>query len=713
MKFIQQSDEKDCGPACLAMISNFYGKKVSMARLREYAKTDKLGTNIYGLIIAGKKIGLDLTGIELENHKELKNVNFPLIAHVINSSGYDHFIIIEKLKKNHVYIIDPDKGKIKMNFEDFETIWTKVIITCKKLNTFNTTNDTPSYIKIFKDIFEKKFKTIFLIVIFSLVINIIGIIGAIYFKILTDYIIPSNLLKSLHIISLAILALYLLNLLIDYLRYQMILKLSLKIDLDIMKKYFFHVLHLPMNFFDTRKSGEILQRFTDVSKIREALSTSTVTLLVDTTMIIVGGIFLYIQSPLLLGVSFIFIPLFIIISYFLRTPFEKYNQKVAENSANLNSYLIETFEGSNTIKSYNSEKSHYNKGLLKFDDVLFNLLKLGRFSNIQLTVNNFLKLTITLVILWIGTYLVITNNITLGTLLTFNALIIYYIDPIERLINVQPTLQSAKVAARRIVEIIDLDIEKNRNSAVKIMKFENKIQFKDVTFQYGYRNLVLRNISIDIYKGQKVSIVGESGSGKTTIGKIINGFYKVTDGNVYVDDININNIDLECLRNNIGYVSQDTYLFADSIKNNLLYGSNNIYTEDDMIEACKKAEILDFILELPNKFNTMLEKNGSNISGGQAQRLSLARALIKNPSVLILDEFTSALDSYTEYRIMKNINLLKESGTTIILITHKLSISKDSDNIYVLKNKNLIESGSHEQLLENKQLYYNLWELQN
>lgn len=711
VKYIQQYDEKDCGPTCLAMISQYYGKKVSIPKLREYSKTDKLGTTIYGLVEAGNKIDLDLTGAEANSLNELNDVNFPLIAHVINQNGLDHFLIIEKIKQNTIYIVDPAKGKYKLSKKEFVDIWTNIIILCNKKSSFTTNNNAPSYLNIYISILKSSYISIMIIAIFSFIINIVGIISAIYLKILTDHIIPSNLYKNLHIISLIILAIYFLNSVIDFFRYHLILKLSLKIDANLMKKYFHHVLHLPSYFFDTRKSGEILQRFMDTSKIREVLSSSTVTLLVDTVMVVIGGILLYFQSPLLLSVTALFIPFFILCSLFLKRPFESFNQKVAENNANLSSYLIESFDGSNTIKSYNAEEEHYKKGSLKFDKFMKNLFKLGIFSNIQLTINNLLKLLVTLVILWLGSYLVMTKQITLGSLLTFNSLIIFYIDPIERLINIQPTLQASLVASRRIAEILDLDREYELGYRPLKYSFNHKIVFNNVSYQYGFRNYALDKISFTIFKGQKIAIVGESGSGKSTIGKLLAGFYQANSGNIEMDEKNINNISLDSLRKNIGYVTQETFLLSDTIKNNLLYGSNKEYTEADMISACKKAEILDFILNLPEKFDTVIEKNGSNLSGGQAQRLSLARVFLKNPQIYILDESTSALDNYTENAIMKNINALKKKGKTIIIITHKLPIIRDSDNIYLLNDKKIEEYGNHKMLIENKGLYYSLWNL--
>lgn len=712
IKYIKQYDEKDCGPTCLAMISQSFGKRVSIPRLRDYAKTDKLGTNLYGLIKAGEHIGIKLTGVKVDSVNELKKVELPIIAHIVNKQGYNHFVIIESLKKDKIHIVDPAKGKYKLTKQQFNEMWTNIAVLVKKTESFNSRDESPSYMNIFTDIFKKNYKTLITIVIISVLINITGIIGALYFKILTDNVIPSNVLSNLHTISIGVLILYIINALVTYLRYQMILKLSLEIDIGLMKDYFKHVLHLPMNFFDTRKSGEILQRFMDTSKIREALSSSTVTLLVDTFMIIVGCVLLYLQSPTLLFITVIFIPFFILCSLMMKQPFEHYNQKVAENDAELSSYLIESFDGSSTIKSYQSEPDRFEQGSQKFNQLINNLIRLGQLSNIQLTINNFLKITVSLVILWIGSYFVMNDQMTLGSLLAFNALTIFYLGPIERLINIQPTLQSSFVAARRIAEITDLDTEDKLHDNNYPFIFNNVINMDNVKFQYGYRDVILDGINLKINKGQKIAIVGESGSGKSTIGKLLNHYYDVAEGEISIDQRPINKIQLDELRHHIGYVSQETFLFADTILNNLLHGMNKGKSKEDIINACQLAEAFDFIQKQPDQFNTMLEKEGSNLSGGQAQRISLARTFLKDPDIYIFDEATSALDSRTEFKIMRHIDNLIQSGKTAIVISHKLSIIQNADVIYTLKNGKIVEKGTHKNLLKNRNEYYKLWQLQ-
>ncbi|MCD8851402.1 peptidase domain-containing ABC transporter [Staphylococcus xylosus] len=707
IKFIQQYDETDCAPTCLAMISKYYGKKLPVSKIREYAKTDKQGTNLFGLIEAGKKIGLSLEGYEA-CYDDLEDFNYPLIAHVINEKGYDHFVIIEKKKEDTLYIVDPDKGKYKISTTNFQKLWTNIILTVEKNERFNTESDYPSASQFLKDNLKGNYSILFLVVLISLFINLIGILGAFFLQLLTDYIIPSNVIENLHKIALGFLLLFLANALIQFIRFQLILHISLKIDLKLMRKYLEVVLKLPTNFFETRKNGEILSRFTDITKIREALSSVAVTLLVDSLMIIIGGIILYMQNTRLFFIIAIFLPIFIISFILLKKPFDKYNRKSMEMEAEMNSELIDTFNGSNIIKNFNAEKHVAKKNDFNFKKYIDQVNKLNVFSNIQVSLNDLLKALISIFVLWIGSYDVIKGNMTLGSMLAFNALVLFYLSPLERLINVQATIQSAIVAARRMMEITELETEEVIKKNSNEFKFEDKILIENLSFQYGYRSIVLHNINLKIEKGKKIALVGESGSGKSTIGKILSGYYSDYQGEIYIDNTNIKEIKLHNYRNNVSYVSQTTFLFNDTIINNLKIGNNSVATNDQILSSCKQAFIHDFIADLPHQYETMIDRDGESLSGGQQQRISIARALIKNSPIYIFDEATSALDSLSESYVLKAINNLVEEGKTVLVISHKLKNIIDADLIYTLKDGELIEEGTHDQLISKKGLYYNM-----
>lgn len=711
MKFIEQYDESDCGPACLAMLSQYYGKKTVISRIRQWSKTDKEGTTLYGLIKAGEYLGLNLTGFSTDNIEDIKKSKLPVLVHIINEQGFPHFIIIEKRTKNKFHIIDPAKGKEKINSSDFESKWTGVLILVQNNPSINYDENIPSKINVFKQILKNNKFIIMYVFVLSVIINFLGIAGAFYYKYLVDSIIPSNILKKLHIISIAVLLLYIIHAFISFLRYQVSLKLSLKIDIDFMKNYYYHVLNLPVNFYERRKSGEILSRFSDLSKIREALSSVTITLLVDTLMVIVGGSILFYQSSKLFMITLVLIPIYLVIGFSFRKTLERYSRLVMEQEATLSSFLIESFSGYQIIKSLIAENKVFKKGVNHFNDLLKKIYKLDSFINIQLTINEFMKLTTTLIILWAGSSMIIKNELSLGELLTFNALVIYYIDPIERLINLQPQIQSAVVATQRYLDIIDIKSEEESTINDKernINKFEKAIEIENLSFQYNFEGLTLKNINMLIPKNKTIGIVGESGSGKSTLAKLIDNFDVNYDGNIKIDNISTKSFSKESLRTLITFVTQEKFIFGATIRDNLTIGLNKIVTDEEIYKACKISCAYDFIINQPQKLDTQLHNGGSNLSGGQLQRISLARAILRDSDILILDEATNSLDNATEKEVLNNIEK-HMTNKTVILITHKLSNIKDANNIYVLKYGEIIEQGKHEVLLKNKKEYYRLW----
>ncbi|UXU84303.1 peptidase domain-containing ABC transporter [Mammaliicoccus sciuri] len=709
--FIQQENAKDCGPVCIAMICKFYNKNVSVEKLRKAAGTDNNGTNLFGLIELGKSLGLELTGVQAESVNNLYEVHFPCMAHILNNKGFEHFVIIEKVVRDKIYIVDPDIGRYTTSLNRFDTYWTKILLLIDKKEEFNTDDERPSISVLFKSLLINNYKYISLVFLASLLINLFGFLGTFYFKLLIDDILPSNIIYHLHILSGAILLMYLIQSFITYFRSHLILYLSLKIDMKIMLDYYNHVLKLPMEFFDTRKSGEIISRFMDSTKIREAFSTVTVTFFIDILMIFLGSVLLYLQSTRLFIIALLFVPIYISLSLIFRKSFEKYNRQQMEQNSELNSYLIETINGISTIKSYTAEEEVSIKSEKFFVRLVKKLLKLGIVTNIQMSIKGFLSLAISTVILWIGSYYVIYDQMTLGELITFNALVVYFLGPIERMIDAQPIIQSAIVASRRIVEILDLDIE-DKEVAVSEFLFQDQIRVNHLYFNYGHREEILKDINISIHKNKFVALVGESGSGKSTLAQLLVNYYQAKQGDIQIDKRKIQSIEINSLRNNMGYVSQKNFFFSGSIIENLLLGNEKNITMDDIILACKNAEIHEFIEQLPQGYNTTLEANGDNLSGGQLQRLALARLYIKNPEVFILDEVTSALDSITENKIINNLHNISKKGKTVIIISHKLSTIENVDKIYCMKNGEIIEEGNHKQLLSNRSEYYTLWKNQ-
>ena len=385
------------------------------------------------------------------------------------------------------------------------------------------------------------------------------------------------------------------------------------------------------------------------------------------------------------------------------------NRNVMEDNSKLTSYLVESIEGIETVKAFNGERKVNLETEKKFIKFIKSVFKYGYVNSLQGSLKNTVKGIFGICILWIGAYLALKGDITIGTLVSFNSFLAYFIEPIERMINLQPELQSAMVAADRLGEILDLELEKSKDEDKKInpKSLLGDININNIDFRYGTRQLVLKNVSINIKPGEKIALVGESGSGKTTIAKLLMDFYDVEKGEILLNNYNIKDINKEALRDKISYISQDSFFFSGSIKENLQFANENA-TYEEIIEVCKQAKIHEFINSLPLRYETPLEEKGSNLSGGQRQRLAIARALLKKPEILIMDEATSNLDSITEKAIERTIEECTRSVTTII-IAHRLSTIRRCDRIYVMDKGEVIEEGNHEELLGKQGYYYRLW----
>ena len=727
VKCIKQIDPKECGPVCMAMISDYYGFRVSVSKLREYGGTDLQGTNIKGIIKIGEYLGLDVKGVRAETPTALFKIELPAIAHIITTEGMTHFIIIEKIKNNKIYIVDPAKGKKKEKLEDFVKYWTGILLLIKRNQNFKKGDESIKFLPMIFRLLRPNKWLILGIFIASLFLNLCGFVSTFYFKFLVDEIVPNGLIKSLHIISIGILLIYIIQNILSFARSQLTLYLGMRTDKALMVGYYNHVLSLPINFFETRKTGEIISRFMDANKIRDAVASAVVIALMDVVMLIAGSIILYLVNVTLFLITLLAVPIYILLAYSFQKKYNKYNEEQMEENAKLNSYVVESVRGISTIRSYTGEREVFIKVEHYFIEVLKKVFKLGKYTNIQSAIKGFLDLAISLFILWMGSQFVIEGAMTLGELLTFNALVIYFLGPIERIIELQPKLQSANIAAKRLGEILDLKAEDdsqygNPINTTILDDYSQQQQYwdiKNVSFGYGNRGKVLKNLNFKIYPKEHIAFVGESGSGKSTIAKLLVSYYQPDEGEIIVNGSKLENINKRYLRSKISYVTQNSFFFSASIRENLLYGIEFIPSEEKIIGACKNAEIHDFIEGLPRKYDTILEENGGNLSGGQLQRLAIAKALLKQPYLLILDEATSALDSTTEQKIIKNLRKLqlkKDNGVEekpmIITIAHRLSTIKHADNIIVLKEGEIIETGSHDNLLKNKNEYYELWKNQ-
>jgi len=706
---IRQHDMKDCGAACISTIARSHGLKMPITRIREIAGTDKQGTNALGLIKAAEQLGFTAKGVKGNREAFFSEFPLPAIAHVIVDGALLHYVVIHKITKKQVVIADPAKGIVKQTPEDFFKMWTGVLILMVPSQTFERGDHTAgAFSRFLKLLFPQK-RLLSGIFIISLLFTLLGILGAFYFKFLLDEILPYQLHTTLTWISIGVIALMIFKIVLSAFRSYLLLLLSQKLDINLIMGYYRHVVRLPMNFFDTRKTGEVLSRLMDASKVRDAISSAALTIMIDSLMVVAGGVILYMQNHYLFAIAALMIPLYAAIVWGFHRGFERLNRKQMEDNAALTSYLVESINGIETVKAYHAEKRANLATEKKFVVLLKSIFKLGNTHNLQGALKGFVQAVGGIVILWVGALQVLDGHLTIGQLITFNALLAYFLEPIQNLINLQSSLQTAVVAADRLAEIMDLEQEQSPGDHQNMQpaSLRGDIEFRRVHFRYGTRAPVLNDINLHIRQGEKIALVGESGSGKTTLAKLLMRFYKSESGDVLIGGNHIEDIRLETLRSRIAYIPQDTFFFNGTIRENLCLGADDQTSMEELAEAAKRSQAHDFINRLALRYQSMLEENASNLSGGQRQRLALARALLTKPDILILDEATSNLDSTTERAVSETIHQLE--GVTMIIIAHRLSTVMRCDRIFVMDHGAIVESGAHHDLLKQRGRYYELW----
>lgn len=744
MKAILQHDERDCGPACLAMISTYYGLKMPISKYRELTKADRAGANLYGLVDGARQIGLKseaLSGTpdELMNAIYNGTIRFPFVAHVVSEGGMLHFIVIYGLKKGCFLVADPAKGKERLSSEHFFDSWTGYTVTFDKTDGFRPKNHVRgSRIKLLK-LLQGQTSIIGWILLISIFVSAIGIAGSFTFQLVMDHYLDtpqpvienvesetltadsskqeetvlnrfvrsvSMQIPNLDILFGGMILLYLLSSGIQMIRGYLIATLSKRIDLKLTKDYFNQVLDLPVSAIADRKTGDYLTRFSDTSTIRYAISNATITLLLDTGMVIVCGAILYLENSSLFLISFVMTAVYTVIVLIYRKPIEDSNRTVMENNAIVQSYVKESVEGIETIKASDAEKQIKDAANRKINSFMKSVFDNGLLAFSQDVLADAVELIGTAAILWYGFTAVKEGQLLVGELVTFYALLAYFTEPVKNLIELQPTLQTAKVAVDRLNDIMDLQTEESTMDVEPVERI-SEIEFKNVDFRYGNHFLVLKDVSMKIRRGEKVAIVGESGSGKTTIAKLLLRYYSPESGEIQINGKSIDEYNLHSLRESVAYVDQNTFLFSDTIINNLRLGNPDV-TEEEIYHACRMAHAEEFIMELPMGYDTPIDENGMNLSGGQRQRLAIARALLKRPKLLILDEATSNLDTITESSI-KNMVFDLSDETTCIIIAHRLSTIKNCDKIYVLEKGSIEEEGAFNDLLQRKGKLYSFW----
>jgi ATP-binding cassette subfamily B protein len=697
--FVRQTDQNDCGAAALAMVALYHGLPVGLEQMRDLTGTDRLGTNLYALYRTAEKLGFSARAVRA-SWDALQQAPLPAIVHIRNRDGLGHFAVLSHVRKNAVVFADPARGIEKLSREDFCHRWTGnlLILVPEQLALERGRPARTDPWRRFLGLLRPHSSLLLEAFFSGLLMTLLGVSTSYFVQHLVDSVLVRYERQLVNALGIGMVLAVVMRTLFGLLRRYLLAHISRKVDLALVSGYARHILRLPLRFFETRRVGEILSRIHDAGKVRDAISSTATTAVVDGVLVLVLLAVLFAYDLALALVATVFMPV-LLVGVALHHPAARRRCREAmEEEAQLQAHLYEDVSGTATVKAFGAERARAEGGesrLVRFVQANFGLQMLAlSTSSLGMLVTGLAGI----VVLWYGGHRVMSGALTIGQLLFFYTLLGYMLEPLERLSLVNLRIQDALVAVDRLFQVLTLEMEqRSGDNKAAFSGVRQQIELRDVSFRYGYRAPVLEKINLTIPAGKTVALVGESGCGKSTLLHLLLGFHAPTEGRVLIDGVDLRDYDLESLRGWIGLVSQEPFVFNASIRENIALGRPGA-TLDQVIAAARAAELDDFIAGLPQRYDTVIGERGANLSGGQRQRLAIARALLRQLDILIFDEATSHLDTATERAIQENLRSTL-AGKTVLLVAHRLNTIKDADLIYVLHKGQIVEQGTHRELM--------------
>ncbi|MBL8851021.1 MAG: peptidase domain-containing ABC transporter [Planctomycetaceae bacterium] len=711
---VRQTDGSDCGAASLATVARHYGVKFGLENIRDLAGTDRIGTNLLGLVAGAERMGLTAKAVS-GPYDALIRIQFPAIAHLKTADGYGHFVVLHKASAKGVVLADPARGIVRMSRDEFENTWTGYLLLLAPNETFAATARQSAGSPVapsrrFFHLLAAHRSILVEAVLCAVLMTILGLSTSYFVQHLVDSVLVRGETRLLNALGIGMGAVLVFRMLFGVLRQYLLAYVGRKIDLSLIAGYTRHVLSLPMNFFEMRQVGEILSRANDASKVRSAISGAALTAAVDGVVVVFTAVILCCYDVQLAAIAALFGPVWFLVVLMHHPAAKRLSREGMEANAKLSAHVVEDISGVETIKAFGAQRSRMEAGesrLVKLVQTAFSMQMLGTSLG---ALGELLTGAAGLAILWYGGHRVVSGALTIGELMFFYTLLGYLLDPLQRLATVNIQFQEAFIAVDRLFQVLDIQPEALDDRKATFTGVKDAIELRDVNFRYGCRRNVLNGLNLRIPAGATVAIVGESGCGKSTLLKMLMRFHDPNEGRIAVDGVDLRDFNLASLREQIGIVSQEPFIINGTLRDNIALGKPEADL-NEVIAAARAAGLEDFINQLPERYETMLGERGANLSGGERQRLAIARAILKQPALLIFDEATSHLDTRTERAIQESLRSVF-ADRTVLLVAHRLSTVRDADLIYVMHEGQVVEQGSHHELLAQGGRYAQLWKSQ-
>jgi ATP-binding cassette subfamily B protein len=705
---VKQRDVSDCGAACLASVAAFFGLLIPVSRIRQFAGTDKRGTSLQGLIGAAEKLHFQARAAKAAGIT-LSGVPVPTIFHLVLDNGLQHFVVVYKIKRKRVLFMDPAMGKlITRSLPVFEKSWSGVILLLIPSGHFQRGNEKKSVYSRFWQLIHPHRGLLIQALLGALVYTILGLSSSIYVQKIIDFVLPDSNKHLINMLSLLMIGLLCFQVMTGYLKSLMVLRTGQQIDSWLILGYYKHLLELPQRFFDSMRVGEIVSRVNDALRIRVFINDVALNVTVQGITMVLSLTVMFIYYWKLALVMVFTIPVYTLIYLISNRVNAKWQRKMMETGAALESQLVESIQGMTTIRRFGSQALFNLKTENRFIPLMRAIFTSNR-SGLQLAnTTEWVTRLLTIFILWTGSYLVIDRILSPGELLSFYTLTAFFTTPVQSLIGANRSMQDALIAADRLFEIIDLETEKENWKDPGIDLFpEGDLVFENVHFSYGTGIPVFNGLQLRIQQNKMTAVMGESGCGKSTLLSLIQKIYPLDGGNILIGEMDIQFISTPVLRNRIAAVPQHTDIFEGDFIFNIALGEHEPNLER-IFDICHRLGLHEFITQLPARYHSIIREQGINLSGGQKQRLGIARALYRDPAILILDEATSGLDPDSERKVQETLRWFYEMKKTIIVIAHRLATIKNCDTIIYLKQGKAV-CGTHQMLLSENIEYAGWW----